>query len=111
MRRRFLEQLEGVSEKMSSFGTSGDPFGNTLPRSLRRQGLAILVAQLDCLLDDSAKFSKDLLLIVAVTAAVKQTGRSADVATILFGPLDNFHVSITISHDFDSLMARFTSLS
>src|SRR5687768_3028938 len=58
-----------------------------------------------------AKFREDLLLVIAVAAAIEQTWRTADVAAIFIGPLDDFCVMGTFVHDSDSLIARLTALS
>ena len=79
------------------------------PRSRRRQRFAIGAIQSNRLLDDMAQLFEHLFFIIAVSAAVNQAGRAADIALILFRPFDDLCVTGTFFHDFDSLIACCTA--
>src|ERR1700694_1079317 len=58
---------------------------------------------------DAAQFVEDDFLVVPVTATVDQPGRTADVAVVLVGPLNNLYVSRTVFHFSDSWIASCTA--
>jgi hypothetical protein len=77
----------------------------------RGPGTAVLSMDLDPFVDDRAELSIDLGLVVAVATIADPTRNRADVAAILFGPANDFQVSITRSHFFVSSIFPLTSLS
>src|SRR5689334_3587627 len=72
--------------------------GEIAARSRRRQRLAVLPVQVDGFLDDLAH----LPLVISVAAAEDEPRGAADVALVLFGPFDDFHVSGTVLHVLES---------
>ena len=61
----------------------------------------------DGFLDNLAKFGENGFLVSAVASTVDQPWRTSDVALVFVRPFDNFRVSGTLFHDFDSSTARF----
>ena len=47
--------------------------------------------------------------VIAVAAAKNEPRGATDVALVLLGPFDDFHVSGTVLHVLESSMARFTA--
>src|SRR5512139_1600417 len=75
----------------------------------RRQRFTVGLVERDRFLDNSAQLVEHLPFIVAMAATVDQTGRTSDVALILFRPFDNLHVSSALFHFFDSSIASCTA--
>ncbi len=50
----------------------------------------------DGLFNCLAKLIKDRLFVGAVTAAIDEAGRTADVALVLFGPFNNLCVTFAV---------------
>jgi hypothetical protein len=69
------------------------------------------VVQLDSLFDNLTKLGKHGLLVIAMAAAIKQSGTATDKAMVFIGPFDNFDVSGRHIHDLDSSIALLTARS
>jgi hypothetical protein len=79
--------------------------GEVSPRCRRRQWPALAAVQLDGVFDNSTQFIKYDLLVVTVTASVDQARRTANIAMVVVGPLDDLYVSRAVFHLFDSSIA------
>jgi hypothetical protein len=73
--------------------------------------LAVVLIDVDRLIDDLAKFGKNNLGIRSVAAAIKQFGTTANEALILIGPFHQLYILIALSHRFESSIASFTARS
>ena len=82
-----------------------------IPGCHGRKGLSFLLIELNGLFDDLTKLGKHCLFIITVATAVEQPRATADKATVLFRPFDNFHISAGLIHDPDSSIARLTARS
>jgi hypothetical protein len=67
------------------------------------------VIESDGLFDDLAKLLKHRLLVGTMAAAIDEAGRTADVALIFLGPLNDLCVTCAFLRDFDSSIARRTA--
>ena len=65
----------------------------------RRKRFAVFVVESDGLFDDLAKLIKHRLFVEAVAAAIDEAGRTADVALVLLGPLNDLCVPRAFFHD------------
>ncbi len=65
----------------------------------RRKRFAVFVINSDGLFDDLAKLIKHRLFVGAVATAIDKAGRTADVALVLFGPLNDLCVTRAFLHD------------
>ena len=67
--------------------------------------------EFDHFIDELAEFREHLLLVIAVTASIKQPWTASDKATILCRPFHNFRIVLALFHFLDSSTAALTALS
>ncbi len=72
-----MHRIGGILDVTSESGSILQLIHEGQPGGRRRQRLSVFVIQLDRLIDDHAKFFKDLPLIVAMASAIDQPRRTA----------------------------------
>lgn len=76
-----------------------------------RQRLAAVLVQGNRFIDKLTKLGENLLFVIAMTAAIKKPGTTADKTLVFVRPFHNFYVMIFFVHFFDSSIAASTALS